>query len=232
MCGVQLSVLQTFYEILSNRSIQQSEQHRFVVAFLTKVVRHLFQKLKKSPLLFVDLLFWKTKQDCHCITADYVNQDLRKTLSKTRKEKISRNSIQDRRALLIDNLGDDDEDVNQRPPESSLHRMHNRLKPSSFVFSLFPILNSGLDFILHFSWVLIFCEISNLVSSLHTQIHRLYVPVVDDASSQFMKQPCGIPHDFTCHLKLLVCILHPPSVRTMFPPILETVIEVSKSNAC
>ncbi|CAK9270062.1 unnamed protein product [Sphagnum jensenii] len=132
----QLSVLQTFYEILSNRSIQQSEQHRFVVAFLTKVVRHLFQKLKKSPLLFVDLLFWKTKQDCHCITADYVNQDLRKTLSKTRKEKISRNSIQDRRALLIDNLGDDDEDVNQRPPESSLHRMHNRLKPSSFVFSL------------------------------------------------------------------------------------------------
>ncbi|CAM6071737.1 unnamed protein product [Sphagnum tenellum] len=121
----QLSVLQTFYEILSNQSIQQSEQHRFVVAFLTKVVRHLFQKLKKSPLLFVDLLFWKTKQDCHCITADYVNQDLRKTLSKTRKEKISRNSIQDRRALLIDNLGDDDEDVNQRPPESSLHRTHN-----------------------------------------------------------------------------------------------------------
>ncbi|KAH9567681.1 hypothetical protein CY35_03G038000 [Sphagnum magellanicum] len=121
----QLSVLQTFYEILSNQSIQQSEQHRFVVAFLTKVVRHLFQKLKKSPLLFVDLLFWKTKQDCHCITADYVNQDLRKSLSKTRKEKISRNSIQDRRALLIDSLGDDDEDVNQSPPESSLHRMHN-----------------------------------------------------------------------------------------------------------
>ncbi len=185
MCGVQLSVLQTFYEILSNQSIQQSEQHRFVVAFLTKVVRHLFQKLKKSPLLFVDLLFWKTKQDCHCITADYVNQDLRKTLSKTRKEKISRNSIQDRRALLIDNLGDDDEDVNQRPPESCLHRMHNRFKPSSFVFSLFPILNSGLDFIL-LLMVLVFCENSNLVSSLHTQIH---VPVVDDASSQFMKQP-------------------------------------------
>jgi len=152
VCAVQLSVLQTFYEILSNQSIQQSEQHRFVVAFLTKVVRHLFQKLKKSPLLFVDLLFWKTKQDCHCITADYVNQDLRKSLSKTRKEKISRNSIQDRRALLIDSLGDDDEDVNQSPPESSLHRMHNRFKPSSFVFSLFPILNSGLDFILHFSW--------------------------------------------------------------------------------
>ncbi|CAM6028202.1 unnamed protein product [Sphagnum balticum] len=121
----QLSVLQTFYEILSNQSIQQSEQHRFVVAFLTKVVRHLFQKLKKSPLLFVDLLFWKTKQDCHCITADYLNQDLRKSLSKTMKEKISRNSIQDRRALLIDSLGDDDEDVNQRPPESSLQRMHN-----------------------------------------------------------------------------------------------------------
>jgi hypothetical protein len=67
-----------------------------------------------------------------------LNQDLRKSLSKTRKEKVSRNSIQDRRALLIDSLGDDDKDVNQRPPESSLQRMHNRFKPSSLCLQPVP----------------------------------------------------------------------------------------------
>lgn len=106
---LQLSILQTCYEILSNRTIRNSDQHQFVISFLTKLVRHLFEKLKTSPMLFVDLLFWKSKQDCHCITANYAIEDLRKFSKGVGKHVNKDLPGQDRRTLL-ESLGDDDDD--------------------------------------------------------------------------------------------------------------------------
>jgi len=103
----QLSILQTCYEILSNRTIRNSDQHQFVIAFLTKLVRHLFEKLKTSPMLFVDLLFWKSKQDCQVITANYLIHDLKK-FSRSCKHMSKEVPVQDRRSLL-DSSGDDDD---------------------------------------------------------------------------------------------------------------------------
>lgn len=105
---LQLSILQTCYEILSNGTIRNSDQHQFVLAFLTKLVRHLFEKLKTAPMLFVDLLFWKSKQDCHCITANYETHGLKK-FSRGGKHMSTEVPVQDRRALL-NSLGDDDDD--------------------------------------------------------------------------------------------------------------------------
>ncbi|XP_024382213.2 uncharacterized protein [Physcomitrium patens] len=104
----QLSILQTCYEILSNHSLRNSEQHQYVIAFLTSLVRHLFEKLKSSPMLFVDILFWKSKQDCHCITANYMIHDLKK-FSSSGKTLSKWAQLEDRRSLL-DGLGDDDDD--------------------------------------------------------------------------------------------------------------------------
>lgn len=59
-------------------------------------------------MLFVDLLFWKSKQDCHCITANYAIHDLKK-FSKGGKHTSKEAPVQDRRALL-NSLGDDDDD--------------------------------------------------------------------------------------------------------------------------
>lgn len=104
----QLSILQTCYEILSNSSIRNSEQHQFVISFLTKLVGHLFEKLKTSPMLFVDLLFWKSKQDCHCITANYALHGLKK-FSGGGISNSKEAYVRDRRALL-NSLRDDDDD--------------------------------------------------------------------------------------------------------------------------
>jgi hypothetical protein len=79
-----------------------------VISFLTKLVGHLFEKLKTSPMLFVDLLFWKSKQDCHCITANYALHGLKK-FSGGGKSISKEAYVHDRRALL-NSLRDDDDD--------------------------------------------------------------------------------------------------------------------------
>lgn len=114
---LQLSILQTFYEILSNRSISNSEQHQFAVAFLTKLVRHLFQKLKKSPMLFVDILFWKSKQDCHCISADYMIHGLRKGGNGKNEFAGRPVNVMDRRELLNSLRNDDDDELDNAANE-------------------------------------------------------------------------------------------------------------------
>lgn len=114
---LQLSILQTFYEILSNRSISNSEQHQFAVAFLTKLVRHLFQKLKKSPMLFVDILFWKSKQDCHCISADYMIHGLRKSVNGKNEFSGRPVNVMDRRELLNSLRNDDDDELDNAANE-------------------------------------------------------------------------------------------------------------------
>ncbi|KAG4963693.1 hypothetical protein JHK82_040369 [Glycine max] len=36
----------------------------------------MLKKMKKQPLLFVELLFWKTRMECHYINAEYLLSEL------------------------------------------------------------------------------------------------------------------------------------------------------------
>ncbi|KAL3009918.1 hypothetical protein AAZX31_07G110500 [Glycine max] len=36
----------------------------------------MLKKMKKQPLLFVELLFWKTRRECHYINAEYLLSEL------------------------------------------------------------------------------------------------------------------------------------------------------------
>ncbi|CAA6665934.1 unnamed protein product [Spirodela intermedia] len=66
----QLSVLTIFYSILVDQKSSKCKQYAIVFGFLTKLVRRMFKKLKNQPLLFVELLLWKTRKECHCIDAE------------------------------------------------------------------------------------------------------------------------------------------------------------------
>jgi hypothetical protein len=100
---LQLSLLQTFYSVLSDEQVQAAEDHRFVVKYLSKLVRKLFKKMAVHPILFVDILAWKTRTECHNISADYMIHSLR-------KETGGGSSANRERVNIADALGDDEDD--------------------------------------------------------------------------------------------------------------------------
>eukprot|EP00899_Mesostigma_viride_P026897 jgi/Mesvir1/7392/Mv19193-RA.1 len=79
-CGLepmlfQLSVLGVLGGILRDDVLaERSELKQFARA----VVGSFFRHLKSQPLLFLDVLFWKTRQDCALIAADYALGEARK----------------------------------------------------------------------------------------------------------------------------------------------------------
>jgi timeless len=62
-------------------------------------VRNFFKKLKTQPLLFLDVLFWKNRNDCHLITVEYKTHSLRKMGNKNGKRM---------KTSISDALGDDE----------------------------------------------------------------------------------------------------------------------------
>ncbi|KAJ7552478.1 hypothetical protein O6H91_06G056900 [Diphasiastrum complanatum] len=98
----QLSILQTFYEVLSDKKMEKSEEHKHMISFLKSIVRHMFKMLKLQPFLFVELLFWKTRQDCHAISATDMISNL---------GGVSRKVAPKRGNSIADALGDDEVDV-------------------------------------------------------------------------------------------------------------------------
>ncbi|KAJ3695187.1 hypothetical protein LUZ60_000564 [Juncus effusus] len=71
----QLSLLTTFYEILSEQKHSKSKEYSTIVNFLSKLVRDMMKLFTKQPLLFVKILFWKTRRECHHISADALISD-------------------------------------------------------------------------------------------------------------------------------------------------------------
>lgn len=74
--------------------------------------------MKKQPLLFVEVLFWKTRRECHYINAEYLLSEL----GHLKKESTNWNNIpQDEvglspaklwtRRSIADALGEDEADV-------------------------------------------------------------------------------------------------------------------------
>ncbi|XP_052180758.1 uncharacterized protein LOC127793960 [Diospyros lotus] len=66
----QLSLLNTFYNILDEQKSSPCKEYENIVSFLTTLVRRMLRKMKSQPLLFVEVLFWKTRKECHYINCE------------------------------------------------------------------------------------------------------------------------------------------------------------------
>ncbi|XP_028798783.1 protein timeless homolog isoform X2 [Neltuma alba] len=107
----QLSLLTTFYDILLEQRKCPSQKYANIVDFLTNLIRKMLKMMKKQPLLFVDILFWKTRRESHYMNAEYLLDEL----NHLKKESTNLSSIQVEklwtRRSLADALGDDEADV-------------------------------------------------------------------------------------------------------------------------
>ncbi|KAH1036443.1 hypothetical protein AAZX31_20G151500 [Glycine max] len=115
----QLSLLTTFYDILVEQKSCPCKDYAGIVDFLTCLVRKMLKKMKKQPLLFVELLFWKTRRECHYINAEYLLSEL----GHLKKESANWNNTQGdeeigsspakvwTRRSIADALGEDEADV-------------------------------------------------------------------------------------------------------------------------
>ncbi|KAJ4771365.1 Topoisomerase 1-associated factor 1 [Rhynchospora pubera] len=104
----QLSLLTIFYTILADQKSSRSREHSSITNFLTKLVRDMLKLIKKQPLLFVDILFWKTKKECHCISADAIMSDM----ASLKKDINALNgTAKGFPRSIADSLGDDEADL-------------------------------------------------------------------------------------------------------------------------
>ncbi|KAK2654028.1 hypothetical protein Ddye_013884 [Dipteronia dyeriana] len=115
----QLSLLTTFYDILAEQKSCPCKDYENIVDFLKSLVRKMFKRMKNQPLLFVEILFWKTCRECHYINAEYMLQELGNVKKRTGNwENVSEigeiGSSQAKgwsRRSLADALGEDEADV-------------------------------------------------------------------------------------------------------------------------
>ena len=115
----QLSLLTTFYDILAEQKSCPCQEYADIVNFLTSLIRKMLEKMKKQPLLFVEILFWKTRRECHYINAEYLLHELghKKKQSKDQEKKLgdvdvgSSNWKGWTNVSIADALGEDEADV-------------------------------------------------------------------------------------------------------------------------
>ncbi|KAK4362997.1 hypothetical protein RND71_018238 [Anisodus tanguticus] len=72
----QLSLLTTFYDILEEQKSRPCREYENIVFFLTNLVRRMLRKMKSNPLLFIEVLFWKSRRECHYLTCDSMLKEL------------------------------------------------------------------------------------------------------------------------------------------------------------
>lgn len=116
---LQLSILTMFHSILVEQNSCPSKEYENIIDFLTSLVRRMLRKMKSQPLLFVEVLFWKTRKECHYINAEYLVHEFGSLKKETRNwENISMSgeigSSQAKewtRRSIADALGEDEADV-------------------------------------------------------------------------------------------------------------------------
>ena len=114
---MQLSLLTMFYDILVQQKSCPSKEYANIVIFLTSLVRKMLKKMKNQPLLFVEILFWKTRKECHYSDSEYLLHEpghLRKetkTWGKDSGDVDIGSSEGWKRVSIADALGDDEADV-------------------------------------------------------------------------------------------------------------------------
>ncbi|KAI3824413.1 hypothetical protein L1987_05872 [Smallanthus sonchifolius] len=74
----QLSLLIIFHTILEEQKLSPCKEYDNIVLFLTSLVRGMLKKMKSDPILFVEVLFWKTRKECHYINCESMIKDLGK----------------------------------------------------------------------------------------------------------------------------------------------------------
>nr|XP_016502517.1 PREDICTED: protein timeless homolog isoform X2 [Nicotiana tabacum] len=72
----QLSLLTTFYDILEEQKSRPCREYENIVFFLTSLVRRMLRKMKSNPLLFIEVLFWKSRRECHYLNCDSMLKEL------------------------------------------------------------------------------------------------------------------------------------------------------------
>lgn len=72
----QLSLLAIFYDILAEQKTCKSREYMNIIDFLTKFLRKMFKTMKSQPLLFVEILFWKTRRECHYFNAEVLMESI------------------------------------------------------------------------------------------------------------------------------------------------------------
>ncbi|KAH7678219.1 Timeless C-terminal protein [Dioscorea alata] len=105
----------TFHEILAEQKSSVSNEYKNIVDFLSKVARRMLRTTKRQPLLFVEMLFWKTRKECHCINAEVIQGDLNKLKGGISNFDGKVGQPNDRAGLtyksMAESLGDDEADV-------------------------------------------------------------------------------------------------------------------------
>lgn len=64
-----------FHTILEEQKSSPLKEHKNIVLFLTDLIRRMLRKMKSNPLLFVEILFWKSRKECHYINCESMLQD-------------------------------------------------------------------------------------------------------------------------------------------------------------
>ncbi|KAL7106996.1 hypothetical protein ACP275_06G026300 [Erythranthe tilingii] len=112
----QLSLLTIFNDILEEQKSRPRKEYENIVSFLTTLVRRMLRKMKRHPLLFVEVLFWKTRKECHYINCESMLNELNSMKNQTGEERIGSekggNGLFEGqtwvRRSIADALGDDD----------------------------------------------------------------------------------------------------------------------------
>ncbi|KAL1206714.1 hypothetical protein V5N11_027273 [Cardamine amara subsp. amara] len=113
----QLSLLVTFHKILDEQKATPCKDYESIVTFLTDLVRNMLKKMKSQPLLFVEILFSKSRKECHYINAEYMLHELghlRKQMGNQvsgTEENVTPADKGWGRRSIADALGDDEADV-------------------------------------------------------------------------------------------------------------------------
>ncbi|KAJ0042371.1 hypothetical protein Pint_17594 [Pistacia integerrima] len=77
----KLWLLTIFYDILAEQRACPDKDYANIVDFWTRLIRG----MKNQPLLFVEIIFWKTCKECHYINAEYLLHELGNIKKKTEK---------------------------------------------------------------------------------------------------------------------------------------------------
>lgn len=112
---LQLSLLTIIYDILADQKSTRCNEYANITSFLTKFVRKMLKLMTKQPLFFVEILFWKTRKECHCMNADALMCDIANFKKDIRNSGndgtgLSNNREQVQKSIA-DSLGDDEADL-------------------------------------------------------------------------------------------------------------------------
>jgi len=109
-----VSLLTIFYDILEEQESRPCKEYENIVNFLRSLVRRMLRKMKSYPLLFVEVLFWKTRKECHYINCgsmlnelNGMKNELGEGSTRNGEKALSEGQKWVRRSIA-DALGDDD----------------------------------------------------------------------------------------------------------------------------